>query len=70
MTRKIAAESAFQIAMFVGIVTLGWQAGLLLASAGVPAGRSIGYGISGALMTTLFLNWKRLFDHFWPESKQ
>jgi hypothetical protein len=55
MRGRLFAEAAFQIVIFLIIVTIGWGAAMLLTAANVTGARLIGSAISIILIMTMFL---------------
>ncbi|MCW4460579.1 hypothetical protein OK349_02590 [Sphingomonas sp. BT-65] len=70
MKSRIAAESAFQIGLFLGIVTIGFAVSTILARAEVPGARLIGTAVTITLIFTILLKWERFFNRFWPRAKR
>ena len=65
MKGRMLAEAAFQIGLFLLIVTIGFMAGQLAQPLG-PTWALIGSAVTATLTSALLFNWSRILERFWP----
>ncbi|WP_174279837.1 hypothetical protein [Sphingomonas bacterium] len=70
MKRRVFAEAAVQITLFLMIVTLGFGTSELFRPLGGIVAHLIGAFTTTALTMTVLFNWSRILERFWPRSER